>query len=68
MNNHIISKRKEILMLFDLLCDKIDEYIIYENLSLNYNNNNYNSILKNLEKIYSLFEKNLTNIKYINKL
>jgi hypothetical protein len=68
MNNHIISKRKEILMLFDLLCDKIDEYIIYENLSLNYNNNNYNSILKNLEKIYSLFEKNLTNIKYFNKL
>jgi hypothetical protein len=56
-------------MLFDLLCNNLDNYIKNENLIFKSNNNDYNIILKDLETIYDNFEKKLTKKNfYISKL
>lgn len=68
----IIDKRIKILNLFDLLCENISKYIIYEKYidSLkyssidNYNINDINIILKKLEKLYSEIEYNMSNKMY----
>jgi len=69
MNIELLNQRKLLLMLFDLLCNNLDNYIKNENLIFKSNNNDYNLILKDLETIYDNFEKKLTKkIFYISKL
>lgn len=69
----IIDNRIKIFNLFELLCEHISKYIIYEkyidslsnnNSNINNNINDYESILKELELLYSNIENKMSKKMY----